>query len=344
VLSPERLRRRSLIRNRSRLVRGELLLALVLVAGIIGYFILGLSPLDAVYQTVITVSTVGYREVGVEEPGTAYRIFTMCLVLVGVATALYVFSLAVEGLLAGYIQETLGRRRMTRDIARMSGHVIVCGGGRVGRELATEVLAAGRDVVVIDLAGTDIDLTEDIPVISGDATADHVLESAGLARASVLVAALSDDAQNVYVVLSGRSVSSELLIVARAHSIDAEPKLLRAGANRVVNPQFIGGRRMATYALQPNVAEFLDVVVHSGGLEWRLEEVVVGAGSALDSRSVAEADLRNRVGALVLALRDGTGTFRTNPGRETVLRAGDVLIAMGTDPQLKALEEEAAPG
>jgi voltage-gated potassium channel len=109
----------------------------------------------------------------------------------------------------------------------------------------------------------------------------------------------------------------------------------------VVNPQFIGGRRMATYALQPNVAEFLDVVVHRGGLEWRLEEIVVGAGSALDSRSVAEADLRNRLGALVLALRDATGTFRTNPGRETVLRAGDVLIAMGTDPELKALEAEA---
>lgn len=317
-----------------------MLLGGVLVAGSIGYAVLGLSPLDAVYQTVLSVTTVGYREVGTDDPSSAYRLFTIALVLFGVATAFFVFSAAMEGVVEGRIQQVFGRRRMTRDIARMTGHIVVCGGGRVGLELADEVTAAGREVVIVDVS-SELALSRDMPVVVGDATSDDVLRRAGIERASVLVAALADDAQNVYVVLSGRALRPELLIVARAHAIDAEPKLVHAGADRVVNPQYIGGRRMATYALQPNVAEFLDVVMNSGDLEWKLEEIAIEEASALAGVTMSAADLRNRTGALVLALRDKEGHFRTNPGPDTVLQSDHVLIAMGTAEQLALLEAEA---
>jgi voltage-gated potassium channel len=347
VPAVRRARRRILPADRGRserIWRATAVLGGVIVAGTVGYILLGLSPLDALYQTAITITTVGYREVGsAGAPSAAYRVFTAVFAVVGVASAFFVFGLAVEALFEGRLEIILGRRRMTRDIAQMRDHIVVCGAGRVGRELVEEVRSVGRDVVVIDIAAAQLERLPGINVIEGDATDDDVLRMSGLERAKVLVAALSDDTQNVYVVLSARAMTTGLFIVARAHAVDAEPKLVRAGADRVVNPQFIGGRRMATYALQPHVAEFLDVVMHSGDVEWRLEELHVAEGSALDGRSLGDADLRNRTGALVLALRHGSGPFVTNPGRETVVCGGQVLIAMGTEDQLGALAAEVAP-
>ena len=160
---------------------------------------------------------------------------------------------------------------------------------------------------------------------------------AGIAKASVLVAALNTDADNLYVTLSGRSVRADLVIIARARTEASEPKLTRAGANRVVNPQLIGGQRMAAFALQPHVAEFLDVVMHDGSLEFRLEEVSVIPGSSLAGRSLRDAHIRDRTGALVLALRDTAGRFTTNPPPETLIAPSQILIAIGTSEQLALL-------
>jgi voltage-gated potassium channel len=323
-----------------RLWLGIGVVAGVLVAGTVGYLLLGFSLLDALYQTVTTVTTVGFREV--RPLSDAGRVFTMVLILVGVATVLYTFSLLMGALIEGQVRELFGRRRMERQISRMSGHVIVCGFGRVGRNIADYVSKAGQPVVVVDRDAQRL-LSVPYPVVVGEATEDGVLYEAGIQRARVLVTALTTDADNLFVTLSGRAIRPDLFIVARARLEDSEDKLTRAGADRVVNPQSIGGQRMAAFVLQPHVAEFLDVVMHDGTLEFRLEEVALPAGSPLAGASLRDAHIRDRTGALILALRDGDGSFTTNPPPETALAAGQILIAIGTETQLKALADAARP-
>jgi voltage-gated potassium channel len=321
--------------SRHQLGRALGLFGAVLVAGTVGYIALGMSPADALYQTVTTVTTVGFREVD-DDPSLAWRMYTVVVVLAGVGTALYSFGLLLESLVEGGLRESLGRRRMERNVRSLAGHVIVCGWGRVGRRVAEHIAGAGRDVVVVE---QDPDRYETIPYlkVEGDATDDAVLGAAGIERAACLVAALDADAANLYVTLSGRSLRPDLFIVARARVQSAEAKLLQAGANRVVNPQQIGGARMAAMALQPVVADFLDVVMHDGSLEFRLGEVPVTDGSPLVGRTLQEAGVRERTGALVLALRTADGAFQTNPGTESVLAGGQVIVAIGTEAQLDAL-------
>ena len=227
---------------------------------------------------------------------------------------------------------------MDRDIAAMADHVIVCGWGRVGREVASFLVRAGRSIVVID---RDSDRISEIPYsfVDGDVTDDQTLLDAGIERAATLVAALDTDADNLYVTLASRSMRPDLQIIARARNETSEPKLRRAGADRVVNPQQLGGDRMASFVTQPHVVDFVDVVMHDGTLEFRLEELVVGAGSGLLGNSLASARLRHETGALVLAIRRPDGSFVTNPSPEVTIEAGDVLIGVGAADQLKALAQ-----
>ena len=310
----------------------------VVAAGSIGYIVLGFSPLDALYQTVTTISTVGFREL--HPLSTAGKIFTIVLIIAGVGTALYGFSVVLESLVEGHLRQHFERRRMQRDIARMSGHTIVCGWGRVGNAVAGYLAGQGAAVVVVDL---DPQRVADVPhpALVGDVTDDEVLRKAGIMRARALVAAINTDAENVYVTLSARSLRPDLIIIARARTEASEPKLLRAGATRVVNPQRIGGQRIAAAALQPNVVEFLDVVMHDGSLEFRLEEIPVRAGSRLAGRTLQEANVGETTGALVLALRGRDGSFLANPPMHTPVGAGYILIAIGTEQQLSALQDAA---
>ena len=319
------------------------MLASVFVFGTIGYVLLGYSVLDAVYQTVTTVATVGFREV--HRFDDAGKVFTIVLVLVGVGTALYTFSVVLETLFEGHLHALFGRRRMERQIETLHEHVIVCGWGRVGRAIAGELITANTDLVVIDLDPARVTEAA-LPAIIGDATEDQVLEAAGLGRARALRAALDTDAGNLFVTLSARALRPDLFIVARARIEESEEKLRRAGADRVVNPQSIGGARIAAFVLQPHVTEFLDVVMHDRGLQFRLEEVLVPSGSPIAGQSIREAHLRDRTGALVLAIRDEDGSFNTNPSPDTTIRARQVLIAIGTPTELDALErtiDEHAP-
>ena len=325
--------------SRWRQLRLSLLLLLcVTAAGTLGYFALGLDPLDALYQTITTISTVGFREIG--EPDRDFKLFTIAVVLVGTGTALYTAGVLLETLVEGRLTHQLGRRRMERHIDSLHDHIIVCGWGRVGRTIAAHVVGAGRHVVVID---RDRGRLEDIDhaALVGDATDDAVLRGAGIERAAVLIAALNTDADNLYVTLSGRSLCPDLFIVSRARVESAESKLLQAGANRVVNPQQIGGARMAALALQPVVSDFLDVVMHDGSLEFRLGEVAIPESSPLAGQTLREAQVRDRTGALILAVRDLAGQFTTNPGPETPIGARDVLVAIGTQAQLAALAQAA---
>jgi voltage-gated potassium channel len=319
-----------------RVVLGLMVLAAVMAAGTIGYLAFGFGALDALYQTVTTVTTVGFREVRPLSDGE--RVFTMGLILVGAGAALYTLSALIETLVGGELGGTFGRRRMQRHIARMKDHVILCGWGRVGRSIARELVAADEPHVIID---RDPEKLEGVtgPHIIGDATEDSVLKEAGLGRARALVAALENDAGNLFVTLSVRTLRPDIFIVSRVRIEDNEEKLRRAGADRVINPQSIGGARAAAFVLQPHVSEFLDVVMHDRDIEFRLEELDVAEESVLAGSTIRDAHIRDETGALVLALREQEGTFVTNPAPDQQICAGQILIAIGTKDELEALEQ-----
>ncbi len=320
---------------------GILLLSSIMVIGTVGYMFFGLRFLDALYLCVTVISTVGFRELG--EVTDGFQVFTILLILSGVGTALYTLGVMLEALVEGRLTDSFGRRRMQRQINDLENHVIVCGYGRVGRSIARRIVAEGGEVVVIDISDDRLDDWSGLSV-TGNATDDHTLQAAGIERARSLVAALTSDADNLYVTLTGRSLAPDLFIAARARVDSAEPKLTQAGADRVVNPQSIGGERMAALVMQPAVADFLDVVMHDGSLEFRLAEVPIADGSPLAGLSLREAHVRDRTGAMILAMRNGAGDFRTNPPPEEVIDPGEVLIAIGTNAQLEALRRAASAG
>lgn len=320
-------------------MRGAALLGFVLVGGTVGYILFGIPFVEALYQTVTTVSTVGFREV--RDFGTGERLLTIAVIVGGVGAALFTFSALVEALVEGRLSQSMQRRRMARQIAAMEGHIIVCGWGRVGKTVADYAVGYGADVVVIDVDPARIADT-DLPCVLGDATSDICLRDAGIERAKALIAALASDADNLFVTLTARGLNPDLFIVARARVSSTESKMLQAGANRVVNPQHLGGARMAALANQPHVAEFLDVVMHDGSLDFRLEEVAVPASSPVAGRSLREAQLRDQTGALVLAMKKG-GEFETNPDPSARIEPDTVLIAIGTADQLDALGHLVAP-
>ena len=310
-----------------------LVLAGIMIVGTIGYLILGFPLLDAVYQAVTTLTTVGFREV--HPLSSAGKIFTIVLILFGVGTALYALGVLIQTLVEGDLRGVFGRKRMDRKIADLHDHVIVCGWGRVGRAIAKEIGDAAP-IVVLD---RDAARLADSPHLwlAGDVTDDAVLLGAGLQRARALVAALDTDAGNLFVTLSARALRPDIFIVSRVRVDESVEKLVRAGADRVVNPQSIGGSRMAAFVLQPHVTEFLDVVMHDRDIEFRLEEVTVPPASSVVGRTLRESHIRDLTGALVLALRDSAGEFVSNPAPEQRIAAGDVLIAIGTSAELVEL-------
>jgi voltage-gated potassium channel len=319
-----------------RLRRAIAMVVAVLVVGTVGYLLFGLSFTDAVYQTVTTVSTVGFREL--HEFSELEQWFTIVVIVLGASTVLYTFTLAVQVVVDGELRQFLGRRFMNREISKLDGHTIVCGWGRVGHAVADDLVEAGQSVVIIDL---DADRVANVsyPTVVGDATLDSTLRAAGIERAKALVAALEGDAENLFVTLSARAIVPELFIVARARQDESVPKLANAGADRVVNPQELGAARMASFVARPHVAEFVDVVMHERSLEFRMQEYDVPEGSTLAGQTLREADLRKRAGVLVLALRRTDGTFTTNPDPDIVIEPHQVLIAVGTDTDFDRLDK-----
>src|SRR4051794_2593756 len=242
-----------------------LAIVVVLAVGTAGFvFILGVGVLQGLYDTASVVTTIGFRE---QPHSTGAKIFSIFLILAGVGTVLYAFGVVLEAIIEGQLGDLFGRRRMERKIAGMEGHVIVCGWGRVGRAMADN-LAPEQDLVVVDNDPTRI-AEIPYPTVLGDATDDAVLERAGVQRCRALVAAVTSDADNLYLTLSGRTLRPDLFIVARARITSSEDKLLRAGANRVVNPQAIGGARMAAFWVQTHFTQFFGVVIHSAAVLFR---------------------------------------------------------------------------
>ena len=311
-------------------------LAIVVIAGVVGYVILGMNTLDALYQTITTLTTVGFRELA--PFGTSEKVFTIVLLVVGVGTTLTALTALFEVVLEGHLGSMLGRYRMDRRIGELEDHVVLCGWGRVGKAIARELTAHNRSFVVVD---QDPERLEGIthPWVLGDATLDQTLLAAGIERASSLVAALTTDADNLFITMTGRALKPSLFIVSRARAEQSAPLLTRGGADRVVNPQELGGARIAAFLAQPNVAEFVDVVMHERSLDFRIEEVTVPPGSVVAGGSLIDTELRERTGALIIAVRLADGTFVTNPAPTTRIEIGNVLIAIGTPDSLELLEK-----
>ena len=323
----------------TRFRAGMGLLALVIVLGTIGYVFLGLQWLDALYQTVITISTVGYRELG--PFGTRYQVFTILLILFGTGTGLYTLGVLIDTMFEARITGHFRRRRMKRGIDRLRGHVILCGYGQVGEAICEEITRSGRQMVIVDRALRGrVDGAFKMPVVQGDATDDAVLLRAGMDRAATLVLALDSDVDNLFVALTARSINPEIFIVARANHRAAISKLQQAGADRVVNPHQIGGTHMAALVSQPEVVDFLDVVMQDGNFEVRMAHFEIASRSQLAGRALGEAGIRRRTGSTILAIRRDE-TFLTNPDRQLVLEPGDIIIALGTEEHLRQLQTHA---
>lgn len=315
----------------------------VMLVGWIGYMALaGLAPLDALYQTVITVTTVGSRDV--PDPTAAVQVFTIALISAGVVSVSYAAITGMEFFIDGHLHDYLENRRMERIIDALNDHVIICGFGRVGRQLAAQLELSAAPFVVVDDDEHKIDdaLEAGHPAMRGDATVESVLTFAGIDRASALVAAVNSDADNVLVTLTAKGMVPNLTVIGRVKVDETEPKLRRAGADRVISPATIGGRRIAQILTRPVVADFLDRL-GGGAVDYTLEEIPVRAGNDLAGVTLRDAAVRERFGVTVLAVRHAEDDrLDSHPAPNVPLHPGDILVVMGSDDEVKAMRAQFA--
>jgi voltage-gated potassium channel len=318
-------------------------LVLVVAGGAVSYhYWFGEDWISSFYRAVVTVSLTGLDS---RPPSHAAELFTIALLLAGVAIFLYVAGALVEIIARGVLTGVFAERRRRVAIESLRDHYIICGYGRVGRRVAAEFREAGVQYVVLDFHEDALAVAQERGdlFIEGNGTEDEDLGEAGLGRARGLVASADSDVDNLYITLSARAQRPELLIVSRASDDDAAKKLRLAGADRVIQPYSTAGREMAKLVLKPQVAAFLDVVSQTGNPEMRFEEIEVTPGCPQAGRSIRDLRVREVTGAMIIALRKGDGSFDTTPAPDAVLEAHDVLIAVGTPDEVRRLEELFAP-
>lgn len=311
----------------------------VLMLGTAGYMLIeGLSFVDALYTTIDMMATVGNVVRPLSKPG---RLFTMVVIVLGVGSLLYTLGAGMEFMIEGHFSEAIRRRFMENKIAALRNHYIVCGFGRVGSQIVEELAASRMSFVVIDEKESNVRacIEHGYLALQGDATSDDMLREAGIERAKCVLAATDDDAHNISITLSARHLNSKLFIVARANHDETQAKLKLAGADRVLSPYTIAGRRMANLAIQPGVVEFFDTLTKVGGVELAVEEVVVSTASPLVGKMLVEAQNTLSYGAMIVALKRPSGLM---PGSrlEVRIEAGDTVIVVGAPEQLAAFQQK----
>lgn len=322
----------------TRLRLGILSIIVILLAGTVGFHLIeGWSWFDGLYMTLITLTTVGYGEVHSLSP--TGRIFNAVILATGFLAVGATLALLTETLLAFEMGSFFSRRRMEKEIARLRDHFIICGAGRVGRSVANELRAYTAPFLIIekDAAQTQWAMDEGIPVVIGTAANEDVLSHARIEHARGLISAVTSDAENLYIVLTARGMRPDLRIIARVSEEEAIPKLRRAGANEVLSPYRGVGRRIAQLLLRPHVIDFLESAVYGTERDLQIEEVQVGPSSPLVEKTLSQCEL-SKTGVILLGLKKPAGPLTFNPGPETVVHAGDYLIAIGRTEHLKQLE------
>ena len=327
--------RNPFVRLRLALVLG-FALAGIGTAGYIG--IEHYEPLDALYMTVITLSTVGYETV---RPLDAWgKIFTIGLILGGIGTAAWVFTTIIEVFVSEQTLRYLARRRMDRIVGALRQHYIICGYGRIGQQIALGYTQSRVAFVVIEQDPVRLELLrdQDVPHVEGDAADDDILNRAGLAHAAALIAVTPTDAVNTFIVLSARGLRPDLFIIARADTLQNEAKLYRAGASKVLSPHILGGRWMGITAINPAVTDFITAMTDMDHAQFLLHEYTLLETTLFVNETFGNAQIKPQTGALVVAVRqDATKRFVPNPPDALQLLPGDILVAMGSPQQLTAL-------
>lgn len=316
--------------------------AVIILAGTLGYCLLeGWSWFDSLYMTVITLATIGYGET--HPLSVAGRAFTMGLIVVGVAVFGFLLSNLTQAVIETGVNAALGRRKVFKDISQLKDHYILCGAGGVGVRIVDELAKKGVDFVVIERNEEVAErlLTKGHLVLLGDATDETVLEGARVRLARTLISAASSDAENVYITLTTRGMNPNLYIVTRATDQSAERQLMRAGANKVISPVLIGSHRMAQAALSPAVADFIELTTMTETLDLNFDQIRIGEASRLNGVALKDSGIRSEHRVMIVAITSRGGEMVFNPSGDQVLRAGDLLIAIGTREGLGNLEKSA---
>jgi voltage-gated potassium channel len=327
-------------RFRNRLILITSAIALILAGGTLGFiFIDHYPPFDAFYMTLITVSTVGYAEV--HPLSHAGRIFNSFLIFFGVTIMLLAVGGMTQAIIELELNQTFAKRRNKKMINSLHDHYVVCGFGRVGRGAAYELQRAGVPFLVVDKDEDRVEwaIKSGMLAVLADATNDETLKDAGVLRAKGLIATLSSDADNLFVILSAKSLNSSLLMSARVSSEQSENKMRLAGANYVFAPYDITGNRMAQVMLKPHVFQFIDFTTKGMGLDVGIEQVRVPGSSEFVSKSLLEMQVRKELGVIVLAIRKSDGRMLFNPPAEAEIEGGDYLIVMGEAANLQRFEQ-----
>ena len=335
ILNPAR--KRSFSGRNRRILFSLAAVAIAITLGSVGYYLIeGWSIFDSLYVATQTVTTVGYGDL---TPATkAGRVFSTFFMLAAVGIVLYALTSTVQEIVQSELVETFGERRRSRQMSKLRNHFIICGAGRVGSHLVRGLLSSGESFVVIERDPQKVaELTDlGVMVLARDATLEESLREVGVEHARGLAACLPDDADNVYVVLTARDLNPTMHIVARAAEEQAEPKLIRAGANRVVAPTIIGGHRMAMALTKPAVEDFLGSIT-ANKLELAFEQLEVEPSSTLAGRKLSETTIRSELDIVVVSIRRSDGQILFNPGGDATIEAGDLLIAIGHAESLMRL-------
>lgn len=297
--------------------------------------------MDGLFMTVITITTVGYQEeVQLSPPG---KLFTMVLIFFGVGFVLYVFGKVTEIVVEGGIRNILDKINHKKKVANLKNHFIVCGFGRIGRVICKILHENNRPFIVIEHNPEEVPLISDLGylVLEGEGSDDEVLVKAGVEKAKGLIAVAASDAANVYIALSARGLNPDLFIMARSSGEDgAETKLLRAGADKVISPYFIGACRMAQSIVRPTVIDFIDLTVGAGQLGLRMEELTLSKDAKYANIPLQESGIRQKYDLIVVAIKRNDGTMLFNPNPKTVTLPGDTLIVLGEHKDIKEFEKE----
>ncbi len=318
----------------------------MILIGTFGFhFIEDMAPLDAFYMTIITIFTVGYREVQPLSP--AGQIFTIFVILGGVGTVLYAFTKIAEIIFGGGLQSFLRRKRMEKRLRNIKDHYIICGHGRTGRTVHERLLEEGVAFVAIDNSEDKLECLKDNPdclFIKGDATQEEVLLAAGIKRAKGLAALLSTDADNLYLSFTAKLLVPSLFILAKATEEAAEKKLLQIGANRIVSPYRFSALKIAQGLLRPTVVDFIDLIIRRKELSLSMEEFIVNKDSVLKDRSLAESDIRRQANVIVVANKKRGADIVFNPASSMKIEVGDSLLVLGDTHAMQLFENSFIKG
>lgn len=318
------------------------LITLLLLIGVLGYMMIEkFSLIESLYMTVITISTVGFHEV--KELSTSGRIFTIFLIFCSISILAFGINIINSFIIEGRFGYIARRRRMEDAIKSLREHYIVCGNSKVSQQAVAEFLNAGVNFVLVASNKSNLEkLIEGgrVLFLERDPRDDENLKIAGIERAKGLLACMEEDVDNLFIVISSRSLNPRLKIVALVREETSQSKMLKAGADNVISPEIIGGRRMAYMLLKPEVLSFLDVMTRTTeDISLRLEEIKIPENSPLKGLSLAQAKIPQKTGLLIVAIKRPQGEFVYNPHSQTLLKEGEVLIVLGNDEQIKKLKE-----